>query len=262
MAGVDRQRREHREDALLEGLDQELLVVLVELVPRREADARPRPARARPRRGRPRPCGAAAARAARGSRAAAGPGCGRRGSAATSPAATWSLRPATRTWKNSSRFWLKIARNLARSSSGTRSSSASASTRSLKSSHDSSRLRYRGRLGGGSSRRARLSAGVTDPGYDGPTTAGHRRTLSDAWRRPVTHRSSASFVLGVPQVPLEQDVLALGVAHDALAVAAELRVVRGQQHRAGPRPGPGSRRSPGGHRTSDRTSQWGATGPR
>ncbi len=34
------------------------------------------------------------------------------------PAATWSSRPATRTWKNSSRFWLKMARNLARSSSG------------------------------------------------------------------------------------------------------------------------------------------------
>ena len=32
--------------------------------------------------------------------------------------------PATRTWKNSSRFWLKIARNLARSSSGVGGSSA------------------------------------------------------------------------------------------------------------------------------------------
>ena len=49
--------------------------------------------------------------------------------------------PDTRTWKNSSRFVLKIARNFARSSSGSVGSSASASTRALKSSHDSSRLR-------------------------------------------------------------------------------------------------------------------------
>ena len=57
------------------------------------------------------------------------------------PAATRSFRPATRTWKNSSRFWLKIARNLTRSSSGVSGSSASASTRELKSSQDSSRFR-------------------------------------------------------------------------------------------------------------------------
>ena len=38
------------------------------------------------------------------------------GVVAVTPAATWSFRPATRTWKNSSRFWLKMARNLARSS--------------------------------------------------------------------------------------------------------------------------------------------------
>ena len=57
------------------------------------------------------------------------------------PAASCSCRPDTRTWKNSSRFELKIARNLARSSRGSDASSASASTRALKSSHDSSRLR-------------------------------------------------------------------------------------------------------------------------
>ena len=34
------------------------------------------------------------------------------------PAADCCLRPATRTWKNSSRLLLKIARNLSRSSSG------------------------------------------------------------------------------------------------------------------------------------------------
>jgi hypothetical protein len=63
------------------------------------------------------------------------------GDVARRPAATWSFRPATRTWKNSSRFELKMARNLARSSTGTTGSAASASTRALKSSHDSSRFR-------------------------------------------------------------------------------------------------------------------------
>jgi len=56
------------------------------------------------------------------------------------PAAMRRLRPATRTMKNSSRFDEKIARNFARSSSGTRSSSmASSSTRLLKASQLSSR---------------------------------------------------------------------------------------------------------------------------
>src|SRR3954451_22465007 len=44
--------------------------------------------------------------------------------------------------KNSSRFEETIARNFTRSSSGTSGSSASCSTRSLKSIHDSSRLKY------------------------------------------------------------------------------------------------------------------------
>ena len=53
--------------------------------------------------------------------------------ACRSRASTWSCRPATRTMKNSSRFDEKIAQNFSRSSSGTLSSSASCSTRSLKS---------------------------------------------------------------------------------------------------------------------------------
>jgi hypothetical protein len=36
----------------------------------------------------------------------------------------------------------------------------------------------------------------------------------------------AFLVLGVTEVPVEGEVLALGVAYDALAVAAELRIVR------------------------------------
>ena len=57
-------------------------------------------------------------------------------------ASTWSCTPATRTMKNSSRLVTKIARNFSRSISGSDSSSASCSTRSLKSSQDSSRLMY------------------------------------------------------------------------------------------------------------------------
>ncbi len=52
-----------------------------------------------------------------------------------------SMRPATRTRKNSSRFAEKIAQNLTRSSSGTCSSAARSSTLALKSSQDSSRLK-------------------------------------------------------------------------------------------------------------------------
>ena len=65
------------------------------------------------------------------------------GDSPPTPPATWSDRPAMRTWKNSSRFWLKIAQNLVRSSSGTEGSAASSSTRALKSSHDSSRFKNR-----------------------------------------------------------------------------------------------------------------------
>ena len=43
---------------------------------------------------------------------------GRRRTACATPASTCCFRPATRTWKNSSRLLAKIARNLARSSSG------------------------------------------------------------------------------------------------------------------------------------------------
>ena len=56
-------------------------------------------------------------------------------------AACCSLRIATRTWKNSSRLLAKMARNLARSSTGVSGSSARASTRWLNSSQLSSRLR-------------------------------------------------------------------------------------------------------------------------
>ena len=53
------------------------------------------------------------------------------------------LSPATRTMKNSSRLLAKIARNRVRSRSGSVGSSASSSTRLLNRSHDSSRSRNR-----------------------------------------------------------------------------------------------------------------------
>src|SRR6266540_2346198 len=59
------------------------------------------------------------------------------------PASTCSRRPDTRTMKNSSRLLEKIARNLSRSSSGVVGSVASASTRSLNCSQETSRFRYR-----------------------------------------------------------------------------------------------------------------------
>ena len=58
------------------------------------------------------------------------------------PPRTFCCSPPTRTMKNSSRFELKIARNLTRSSSGTVGSRASSRTRRLNWSQLSSRLRY------------------------------------------------------------------------------------------------------------------------
>ena len=95
------------------------------------------------------------------------------------PAAMRRLRPATRTMKNSSRLFAKIARNRTRSSSGRSGSSASSRTRSLKCSHDSSRSRnrsgsrsgaaasYGGSMSNGSDGTARRSRG---PSSEGPPT--------------------------------------------------------------------------------------------
>ena len=72
------------------------------------------------------------------------------------------------------------------------------------------------------------------------------------WRRAV---------LGQAEIPVEQEVLPLGVADDPLAVAAELRVVRRHELQAGLHadPEPSIRaRSP----KSLWMSQCGATGPR
>ena len=77
-------------------------------------------------------------------------------------ASTWSWTPATRIMKNSSRLVTKMARNFSRSISGSDSSSASCRTRSLKSSHDSSRLTYSERVARDRAP-ARPAAGVDRP---------------------------------------------------------------------------------------------------
>src|ERR1700682_332731 len=62
------------------------------------------------------------------------------GAGVLSPTSIRRFKVTTRTMKHSSRFELKMARNLTRSRSGTLGSCASSSTRRLNSSHDSSRL--------------------------------------------------------------------------------------------------------------------------
>jgi hypothetical protein len=49
--------------------------------------------------------------------------------------------------------------------------------------------------------------------------------------------ASGLVVLGIPEVPLEEDVFTLGIAYDPLAVAPELRVVGREQDQACHHPG-------------------------
>ena len=118
VAGVDGERRQHREDALLVDLGHPLAVDGVEVVPADDGDARRRRARAPARRGTPASWRATSSWAC--SPIAASCWLAVRPSAvgSSTPAATWSFSAATRTWKNSSRFVVVMAQNLARSSSG------------------------------------------------------------------------------------------------------------------------------------------------
>ena len=100
----------------------------------------------RPAQGRGRRATASTARrqlehAARGPRRAPAAASGRRASARRGRRATWSSSPATLTMKNSSRIDETIPQNLTRSSSGSLGSAASSSTRRIRSTCDSSRLR-------------------------------------------------------------------------------------------------------------------------
>ena len=95
------------------------------------------------------------------------------------------LQPPTRTMKNSSRFELKMARNLSRSSSGTVGSCASSSTRRLNSSQLSSRLMYRD----GSSRLVGAADCIESSPNDGNPTS-----ISPTGGKSVFHHSPESGI--------------------------------------------------------------------
>ena len=69
------------------------------------------------------------------------------GDSSKRPLSYCSMRPLTRTMKNSSRFDSKIARNLMRSSRGFSGLAASSKTRPLNESQLDSRFRYRSAAG-------------------------------------------------------------------------------------------------------------------
>ena len=176
---VDRERREHREDPLLE----QLLAVFCSSRSRSSHRTSSMPSSAS--------AGMTSSRKQRACRAVRSPvsrqicsstsrGISPDAARTATPAAMRRLRPATRTMKNSSRLLAKIARNRARSSSGRLSSSASSSTRWLKRSQESSRSRKRssnspganstssGAYGGSTSK---MSAGTTRRlGSSGPSS--------------------------------------------------------------------------------------------
>ena len=170
MRGIDRERGEDGEDAVLERVAQRGAVVGVELGPIEEVDADVLERRGDVLREDRRLALDQLPRLV----ADRADGLGRVeavGRPGADPASTCSWRPDTRTWKYSSRFEEKIARNFARSRSGRAGSSARARTRALKSSHDSSRFRNRpGR------ERMSLSRPVMDKCY---ASCGYRRP-SDA----------------------------------------------------------------------------------
>ena len=158
--GVDRERRQDREDLVDEASG----------AARAGARGAPRSARcgclARPALRAPCRTSTSARRCriehlATRPRRASLPRCRPSGASFEWPAAICCLRPATRTWKNSSRLLAKIARKRTRSSSGLRSSSASYRTRALKSSQDSSRLMYGTAAGAVGRGRRRVAGGRT-----------------------------------------------------------------------------------------------------
>ena len=224
VGGVHAERGEDGEDPLVEDLVEVLAVVEVEVGPAAQDDAVGSDGResgvdvAGP------PAGGPGTSTRSPISSSCCPGVRPSGDSCVSPAATWSLSAATRTWKNSSRLDEKMAQNFSRSRRGVVSSAASASTRSLKSSQESSRLSSRG--GGPSSGIHQGRHGLQRSAGEGPQP-----------RAPLRHASDL-LALGQAQIPVQHDALALGVAHDALPVAAELRVVARAGGRGGPRPGP------------------------
>src|SRR3954454_12725157 len=117
-------------------------------------------------------CSSTSSRTRRRAASSCAAGLSPSGAPAIAPASTCWRSPAIRTWKNSSRLPAKMARNLARSSNGLRSSRASWSTRALNSSQDSSRLMNGDSGRGLGTRRGRGgTAGRADAGAPGSTAA-------------------------------------------------------------------------------------------
>ena len=175
------------------------------------------------------------------------------GPRASTRASTWSCTPATRTMKNSSRLVTKIARNLSRSISGSDSSSASWSTRSLKSSQDSSRLANsriragraprRSAVGGvrrrvGRGRRCRSCHPLVRPRRSRPARSGAAARPARPWRSPA-------------RPPLRIRACAPG---EVVEGQRERRVVADQQHVAR------ARRSARARRTARRESAGSTVG--
>ena len=115
---VDRERHEHREDLGVEVVVQLGAVVVVDVRPRDDLDADVAPGR--DGRGSSRHPRGAAAGACASAEMSARTSCGDRPTfvGTASPVMMRRLRPATRTMKNSSRLLAKMARKLARSSTG------------------------------------------------------------------------------------------------------------------------------------------------
>ena len=131
------------------------------------------------------------------------------------PAATWSFSAATRTWKNSSRLDETDRAELDPLEQRDRPA------------------RRPGPARGVEVEPAQLSVDEAVVRASTP----RRHDVGHARRPPSAIARRSLVAVGEPEIPLERDALALGVADDALAVAAELRVVAGQQHQAGQHPG-------------------------
>jgi hypothetical protein len=142
VAGVDGQRRQHREDLALEVVAQEVQLLVVRARHVGDADAGLGHGRHDLVQEHPHLALDAGADVL-GDRLQGLAGVQPSEPRVTMPASTWSRRPDTRTMKNSSRLVEKMARYFSRSSSGTSGSAAMARTRSLNWSQEISRLMYR-----------------------------------------------------------------------------------------------------------------------
>ena len=158
------------------------------------------------------------------------------------PAASWSLRPATLTWKNSSRLLENMARNFACSNNGCSGASARARTATVELEPGKLPVDVAAFVGGHSHRQRAHLGHAPRHGCPRPVVLKRVCTRSGRHTAHATARSCSKqlirpsalgrgdkvvVVFGHAQVPLEQHVFSLGVAYDPLPVAPELRVVGG-----------------------------------